>query len=130
MPWQDHEFAFTIPAKGEKGWHEQMKKFRVRLDWPARTGAVLATDIALEETQSMDEWESWQASGADRNSIIADPKFIAPERDDYRLAADSPAWALGFQAIPVEYIGPYQSGERASWPIQEAEGAREHPLSP
>jgi hypothetical protein len=34
---------------------------------------------------------------------------------------------LGFQPIPVEQIGPYESPLRASWPIVEAEGAREKP---
>lgn len=125
--WQKFEFTFHIPAKGEGGWHERMKKFRVRLDWKEKEGAVFADDIVLQETEPIDEWQSWQAMGGDRNSIIADPKFIAPEKDDYRLAPDSPAWALGFKPIPVEKIGPYQSADRATWPIVEAEGAREHP---
>ncbi|MFZ2643401.1 MAG: hypothetical protein WA117_20590 [Verrucomicrobiia bacterium] len=29
----------------------------------------------------------------------------------------------------IEKIGPYKSPLRASWPIKEAEGAREHPLA-
>jgi hypothetical protein len=127
--WQNVEFAFSIPAKGEKGWHEKMKNFRVRLDWPAEQGALYAADLILQETEALDEWQSWQALG-DQHSVIADPKFLDPDKDDYRLAPDSPAWALGFQPIPVEKIGPYASPDRASWPIVEAEGAREHPLSP
>ena len=127
--WQNVEFAFSIPAKGEKGWHEKMKNFRVRLDWPAEQGTLFAEDLVLEETEALDEWQSWQALG-DQHSIIADPKFLAPEKDDYRLAPGLPAWSLGFQPIPVEKIGPYASPDRASWPIIEAEGAREHPLSP
>jgi hypothetical protein len=63
----------------------------------------------------------------DRNSVIADPQFVDPARDDYRLRAGSPAFALGFKTIPVEKIGPFASPERATWPIVEAEGAREHP---
>lgn len=127
--WQEFEFAFSIPARGERGWHEQMKKFRIRLDWPAEKGSLFASDIALEETESLDEWQSWQLLG-DQHSVIADPKFLAPEKDDYRLAPDSPAWALGFQPIPVEKIGPYASPDRASWPIVEAEGAREKGVPP
>jgi FtsP/CotA-like multicopper oxidase with cupredoxin domain len=126
--WQNVEFAFSIPAKGEKGWHEKMKNFRVRLDWPAEQGTLFAEDLVLEETEALDEWQSWQALG-DQHSLIADPKFLNPEKDDYRLAPDSPAWSLGFQPIPVEKIGPYASPDRATWPIIEAEGAREHPLS-
>ncbi|MEA3208161.1 MAG: hypothetical protein QOE70_1218 [Chthoniobacter sp.] len=127
--WQDVEFAFSIPGRGENGFHESMKNFRIRFDWPAESGALFADDVSLEETESLDEWQSWQALGGDQNSIIADPKFLAPEKDDFRLAPDSPAWALGFQAIPVEKIGPYSSPDRATWPIIEAEGAREKPAS-
>jgi hypothetical protein len=126
--WKPVEIAFQVPARGERGFHEAMKTFRIRLDWPEKEGALFARDLELHETESMDEWQSWQALGGDRHSVIADPKFLAPEKDDYRLAPDSPAFALGFKPIPVEKIGPYQSDERASWPIVEAPGAREHPL--
>jgi hypothetical protein len=127
--WQDFEFIFSIPAKGEKGWHERMKNFRARIGWAEKEGALFADDLALEEVETLDEWQSWQMIGGDRHSLIADPKFLAPEKDDYRLAPDSPAFTLGFQQIPVEKIGPYQSDERATWPIIEVEGAREHTLS-
>lgn len=126
--WQDYEFNFSIPAKGEKGFHDEMKKFRIRIDWAAKEGALFVQNVELVETEALDEWRSWQTMG-DKNSVIADPKFIAPEKDDFRLAPDSPAWALGFKPIPVEKIGPYQSADRATWPIVEAEGAREHPMN-
>ncbi len=51
-----------------------------------------------------------------------------PDRDDYRLKKGSPAFKLGFEPIPIDKIGPYQSGLRASWPIVEVCGVREHPL--
>ncbi len=127
--WQDVEFAFSVPQKGEKGWHERMKSFRLRIDWPEKEGALFADEVELVETEALDEWQSWQELGGDRHSVIADPKFLAPEKDDYRLAPDSPAFALGFKPIPVEKIGPSQSADRATWPIFEAEGAREKPLT-
>ncbi len=126
--WQDFEFAVRIPAKGETGWHESMKLFRIRIDWSAEQGVLFATDLSLAETAPLDEWQAWQALGGDHHSVIVDPKFVAPEKDDYRLAPTSPAWPLGFKPIPTEKIGPYASPDRASWPIVEAEGAREHPL--
>ena len=129
IDWKDFEFVFAIPRQGEKGWHPEMKKFRIRLDWPEKSGALFAAGITLQETEPRDEWQSWQELGGDRHSLIADPKFLAPEKDYYRLAPDSPAFKLGFQQIPTEKIGPYASPERATWPIVEAEGAREHPLS-
>lgn len=75
------------------------------------------------------DWKSWQALGEDTHSVIADPHFVDPARDDYHLLPDSPAFALGFKEIPIEKIGPYADELRASWPIVEAEGVREHPLN-
>ena len=45
----------------------------------------------------------------------------------FRLKPESPALKLGFKPIPLESIGPYQNDQRVTWPIQEAEGVREHP---
>lgn len=39
----------------------------------------------------------WRAMGADATSVVADPRFADPARDDYRLRPDSPAVALGFR---------------------------------
>ncbi|NOY80159.1 MAG: hypothetical protein GXP31_04045 [Kiritimatiellaeota bacterium] len=50
-------------------------------------------------------FRKWQEMGFDRNSVIADPRFVDAARDDYRLRPDSPALALGFKPIPVEKIG-------------------------
>jgi len=47
----------------------------------------------------------WQALGYDGQSIIADPLFVDPDKDDYRLRPESPALKLGFVPIPVERIG-------------------------
>jgi len=46
----------------------------------------------------------WQARGNDRNSSIADPMFLDPERGDFRLPPSSPARALGF--VPFEALKP------------------------
>jgi hypothetical protein len=76
----------------------------------------------------LNEWQAWQAQGFDRASVVADPGFVASEKGDWRLKVDSPALPLGFKPIPVEKIGTYQDPLRASWPIVDAEGAREHPI--
>ena len=47
----------------------------------------------------------WQAKGPDKHSIVADPKFVAPARFDFRLQADSPALALGFEPIDTSQVG-------------------------
>lgn len=64
------------------------------------------------------QWQTWLQKGQDRHSLIAAPILSDIEKDDYRLSPASPAFKLGFQPIPFDKIGPYQSSQRASWPIQ------------
>jgi parallel beta-helix repeat protein len=52
------------------------------------------------------DFASWQKRGHDRQSIVADPRFVAPERGDFSLRPDSPAPKLGFVAIDVSKVGP------------------------
>ena len=51
------------------------------------------------------DWAAWRAAGHDSQGMVADPKFVDPEHDDYRLQPDSPALALGFEPIPFQKIG-------------------------
>ena len=127
--WKNFEFVFKVPAPGDKNGHELMKTFRVRLDWKEASGSLFADEISLKEVESLDDWASWQALGMDRHSLIADPLFVNAAQDDYRLQPNSPAFKLGFQPIPVKEIGPYRDELRATWPIVEAQGAREKPLT-
>jgi hypothetical protein len=48
--------------------------------------------------------ERWRERGHDRNSIVADPRFIAPSENDFRLRPDSPALRLGFQPIDLSGV--------------------------
>jgi hypothetical protein len=50
--------------------------------------------------------EQWQARGQDRNSIVADPRFVDVQHDDFRLRPDSPAFKLGFKPIDLSTVGP------------------------
>jgi hypothetical protein len=84
--------------------------------------------VGLPGVDPKEQWAAWQKLGRDAHSVVADPGFRNPRRDDYRLRPESPALKLGFEPIPVEKIGPYADDLRASWPIVQAEGAREHPL--
>ncbi|MFC2087002.1 chondroitinase family polysaccharide lyase [Bacteroidota bacterium] len=47
-----------------------------------------------------------QELGFDSHSIIADPLFVDPENDDYRLKPESPAFLLGFRQIDMSTVGP------------------------
>jgi parallel beta-helix repeat protein len=48
---------------------------------------------------------TWQKRGFDRNSLIADPRFVDPAHDDYALRPDSPALQLGFEPIDTSKVG-------------------------
>jgi hypothetical protein len=51
--------------------------------------------------------KAWQARGYDQHSIIADPLFVDPENNDYRLKPDSPALKLGFKPFDFNEAGVY-----------------------
>ena len=73
-------------------------------------------------------WEEWQSAGFDSNSVIADPLFNDPEKGNYSLKKDSPAFKLGFKKIPEEKIGCYESPERASWLLVNVSLPQEEPF--
>jgi len=73
------------------------------------------------------QWDMWKGLGEDQHSEVTDPLFVDVSKDNYHLQPDSPAYKLGFKGIPIEKIGPYADELRATWPIVEAEGVREHP---
>lgn len=49
--------------------------------------------------RSLEDWRT--VTGHDRHSRVADPQFLDPANHDYRLAAGSPAFGIGF--IPFDY---------------------------
>lgn len=54
-------------------------------------------------------FEAWRKQGWDLNSRVADPRFTDPKRGIYSLAADSPAFKLGFKALDLRQIGPQKN---------------------
>jgi hypothetical protein len=87
------------------------------------TGACDCTWDRCEMTQT-DAYAAWLRSGCRRSTLRQchlhdlgaggvklgeaqreDPRFIDAARRDFRLRPDSPALALGFQAIDMEAIG-------------------------
>ena len=87
-------------------------------------GLPLLIDQVQAKTQipPIDQWGAWKSLREDQHSVIADPHFVDPSKDDYRLSEESPAYTLGFKQIPIEKIGPYADALRATWPIVEADG--------
>lgn len=51
-------------------------------------------------------FEEWKAKGLDTHSVIADPLFVDPAKNDFRLRPESPAFKLGFRPIDLSDVGP------------------------
>lgn len=113
------EFVFQVPSEDGVHFEPDKKTFNPLLVFRAGTGPFLLDDVSLKTAVISDEWETWLAMEQDRNSIVADPLFVNPDKDDYRLKSDSPAFKLGFKPIPFDKIGPYADECRATWPIVE-----------
>lgn len=48
----------------------------------------------------------WQAAGFDKDSVVADPKFKDPFKNDFNLPRDSPVYTgIEFEPLPYEKIG-------------------------
>jgi hypothetical protein len=51
-------------------------------------------------------YEQWKKTKKDVHSLYADPLFVDPEKYDFRLKSDSPAFGLGFKPIDLSNVGP------------------------
>jgi hypothetical protein len=51
-------------------------------------------DVRFPDNRTLHQWQN--TTGHDRHSRVANPMFLDPDRDDYRLPAESPAIEIGF----------------------------------
>lgn len=82
---------------------ERLKEADFNLYWHINGLDLAKTDHPITPEGN---FAKWQAAGFDKNSLIADPMFVDPARDDFSFSENSPALKLGFKPIPVELIGP------------------------
>ena len=54
---------------------------------------------------------AWQKRGHDIHSIVEDPLFVNPDKLDFRLRKESPAFALGFKPFDFSKAGVYGQAE-------------------
>lgn len=68
--------------------------------------------------------DEWRKRGQDVHSIIADPQFVNPAKDDFRLKPGSPASRIGFKAWDYRQAG--RPG--TDWSKQKISLPRAYPL--
>ena len=76
-------------------WWDNHFKLDYNVYWNPR-----ANRSGSSPTSRFQQWQ--QKFGQDQHSIVADPLFVAPEKDDFRLKENSPALKLGFK--PFDYF--------------------------
>ncbi len=107
---EDHlSFTFSTNivywTEGEL-YNGQWKDDRVQLDHNLYWNPQQASPSFAGETFS-----AWQASGKDAASQYADPLFVDPQQDDFRLRPNSPALTMGFQPFDAKEAGVYGESE-------------------
>jgi len=73
------------------------------MNWNVYFDARPDAKMVTFENNSLDKWRE---RNNDKNSVVADPLFVAPKENDFRLRPDSPALKLGFQAVDLTRVGP------------------------
>lgn len=78
-------------------WNDDNYDMDYNLYWDASGRPITFAGASLEQ---------WRKRGHDQHSIIADPLFVDPAHDDFRLKPDSPAFQLGFKQPDISNVGP------------------------
>jgi len=62
--------------------------------------------VGVDLNQPDSALAAWRKLGYDAHGLAADPLFVDPAHDDYRLRPESPALKLGFEALDLSQVGP------------------------
>ncbi len=88
--------AWKTGALLGSNWSGSNYRFDHNLYWNATGAPPTFAGLTLEQ---------WREKGMDRNSIVADPLFVAPEKGDFRLKPGSPASKIGFKPLDQREAG-------------------------
>lgn len=80
---------------------KQWEDDRVRID--ANLYWNLAGEVRFPGDRSLAAWQA--ATGHDAHSVVADPMFLDPSQDDFRMAVSSPALEVGFVPFDASKAG-------------------------
>ncbi|MGL5942229.1 MAG: right-handed parallel beta-helix repeat-containing protein [Waterburya sp.] len=83
--WQEGEFITGFDPVNTNEKYQSHAVFNHNIYWKQQQ-----SDFSLGNLT----WQQWQQR--DRHSLITDPLFIAPQKDNFQLQPDSPALKLGF----------------------------------
>jgi hypothetical protein len=83
----------------------------------APEGNLIARNICWGGTWDEVEEKARPYLAFESNLVQEDPLFVDADRQNFRLKESSPAFAIGFEPIPIDQIGLYESPDRASWPV-------------
>lgn len=89
-------------------WGDDQYKLNSNLYWQEGGGEVRFANWSFDE---------WKARGQDVQSLIADPLFGNPQKDDFRLKPGSPALKLGFQPIDLSRTGRLTNKRKGGTPL-------------
>jgi hypothetical protein len=106
---KDDVYSFIAPpARGP--WLEEIDRnclFSASGKFTARISQIRGENGPERGARRVD-LEGWRALGFDRNSVFADPMFVDPSKNDYRVKPESPALKVGFKNF-----------EMGTWGIQD-----------
>jgi hypothetical protein len=95
---KDDVYSFIAPpARGP--WLEEIDNnclFSASGKFTARISQIRGENGPERGARRVD-LEGWRALGFDKNSVFADPLFVDPSRNDYRVKPESPALKVGFK---------------------------------
>jgi hypothetical protein len=96
-PWWPQMFHSVIAPPAEGPWFEEIDR---NLFWAEHGEFQAVVDQLRSDGGKRNprryDLTGWQELGWDRNSVFADPLFVDPQNQDFRVQPDSPALKVGF----------------------------------